>query len=157
MPIVVDVNVFTSVFDTQSQDHADFAPVKEWIEKRHGLLVYGGTKFKEELIQSHRRAKLVRLLRDAGCAVEISTRVVDELEADVRRKTTGTKCNDPHIVALLGASRCPLLCSKDKESFPFIKDRQLYPKGCVRVKIYSGPQNAPLLKPNLKATVLNAV
>ena len=46
------------------------SPVKEWIEEGSGFLVYGGSKFKQELLQSHRRARLVRLMRDGGRAVE---------------------------------------------------------------------------------------
>ncbi len=109
-------------------------------------MVYGGTKFKNELIQSYRRTRLLRTMRDAGYAVEISTTAVDAIEAEVAAKVKGTKCNDPHIIALLAAAKCALLCSLDKESFPFIKNRALYPKGSPKVRIYTSPRNANLLK-----------
>jgi len=158
MAIVIDLNVFPCVFDVQSERHADFAPVKAWIERREGFLIYGGSKFKDELLQSYRRARFVRTLRDAGCAVEISTLAVDTLEAEVRAKVKGTKCNDPHIIALLAAAKCALLCSWDKESFPFIKDKSLYPKGSPKVRIYTTLRNAALLKTKCeRGSIANAL
>lgn len=157
MAIVIDVNVFSCVFDVHSKHHADFAPVKAWIERRDGFLIYGGSKFKEELMQSYRRVRLVRALRDAGCAIEISLSAVDTLESEIKKRTQGTKCNDPHIIALLAAAKCALLCSRDKESFPFVKDRTLYPKGTPRVRIYTSLRNASLLLPCARASVANAM
>lgn len=157
MAIVVDVNVFPCVFDVQSQYHAEFSPVKAWIERRDGFLIYGGTKFKDELLQSYRRARLVRTLRDAGCAVEISTSTVDALESEIRAKVEGTKCNDPHIIALLAAAKCALLCSRDKESFPFVKDRTLYPKGSPKVRIYTSLRNAALLSKCDRRLIANTI
>lgn len=157
MAIVIDVNVFPSVFDIQSEYHSHFAPVKAWIERRDGFLIYGGTKFKNELLQSYRRARLVRTLRDAGCAIEISTSVVDALEAEVSAKVAGTKCNDPHIIALLAAAKCALLCSWDKESFPFIKNSSLYPKKSPKVRIYTALRHASLLKKCVRGSIANAL
>lgn len=155
MAIVVDVNVFPSVFDSQNEDHAEFLPVKDWIERREGFLVYGGTTFKEELLQSYHRVKLVRLLRDAGRAVEISQATVDALEVEIKEKTAGTDCDDPHVIALLAASRCPLLCSRDKRSFDYVKDKRLYPKACPKVRIYTGIRNIKLLKPCKREQIIN--
>lgn len=157
MAIVIDINVFACVFDAESEKHADFAPIKLWIEQRQGFLVYGGTTFKEELTKSsYRRARLVRTLRDAGCAIEISAPAVDALEVEIRQKVAGTNCNDPHIIALLAASKCALLCSHDRESFPFIKDRSLYPKGSPKVRIYTGRRNIHLLKKCFRDAIENA-
>lgn len=157
MAIVIDVNVFPCVFDIRSENHAEFAPVKAWIERREGFLVYGGTKFKEELLKSYCRSRFIRTLRDAGCAVEISSAAVDALEMEVREKIVGTKCNDPHIIALLAAAKCALLCSHDKESFPFIKDRSLYPKGSPRVRIYTSLRNVRLLARCARDSIANTL
>lgn len=156
MSIVVDVNAFPSVFDPSNEDHAEFSPVKSWIERGEGFLLYGGTKFKAELLQSHRRVKLIRLMRDAGLAVEIDGAVVDQLEAEIKAKVSSDDCNDPHIIALLVAARCGLLCSQDKESYPFIKNRALYPRGAPRVRIYTGKRNANLLKRCKRNEIANA-
>lgn len=157
MSIVVDTNVFGVVFDSSSVDHSEFAPVRDWIEKRDGFLLFGGTTYKNELFQSHRRTRLVRLLKDAGSAIEISTAAVDRIESQVRSLVSGTSCNDPHIIALLAAASCSLLCSRDKESFPFIKDKRYYPKGAPRVRIYTGSRNRKLLSPGHRSTITNTV
>jgi len=157
MAIVVDVNSFPSVFDPSNEHHADFMPVKEWIHRRDGFLIFGGTTFKTELIKSHHRARLVRLLKDAGMAVEIRDDIVDRLEQEVKKLTQGSACDDPHVIALLAAARCPLLCSQDKRSFPFIKNKAYFPKGSCKVRIYTGIRNASLLKPAKRSIIANAI
>lgn len=155
MTIVIDVNSFTSVFDPANDFHAEFAPVKDWIHRREGFLLYGGKLFKDELIRSHHRARLVRLMKDAGMAVEIREDLVDAAEAQVRTLLAGTSCDDPHVIALLIVSRCPLLCSQDKRSFPFVKDRSNYPKGTPKVRIYTGLRNIKLLKLTRPSDIAN--
>jgi hypothetical protein len=157
MTIVVDVNSFPSVFDPSNEHHADFLPVKDWIHRRDGFLIFGGTTFKNELIKSHHRSRLVRLLKDAGMAIEVRDEVVDRLEEVVKGLTQGSTCDDPHLIALLAAARCPLLCSQDKRSFPFIKDKSYFPKGSCKVRIYTGIRNASLLTPTKRSSIANAV
>ncbi len=157
MSIVVDINTFAMVFDSANKNHAEFAPIKSWIENREGFLLFGGTKYKEELFQSYRTVRLVRQLRDAGSAIEISSEAVDAIEVGVRKAIKGTNCNDPHVIALLAASNCSLLCSHDKESYPFMKCKSYFPKGSPKVRIYSGKRNVKLLQRCNRANIRNAV
>lgn len=156
MTIVVDVNSFPCVFDPANELHAEFSPVGEWIHRREGFLLYGGKTFKDELIKSHHRARLVRLMKDAGMAIEIREDLVDAAEAKVKTALAETTCDDPHVIALLMVSRCPLLCSQDKRSFPFVKDKSNYPKGTPKVRIYTGIRNIKLLKPTRPSDIANA-
>ena len=146
MCIVIDINSLAMVFNEDNARHADFSSVKSWIDGRCGFVVYGGTKYKAELAETVRYMRLLRLMRDAGQAISIRDEAVDEIERTVREKTNGTDCDDQHIIALLGAARCPLLCSVDNRSFEFVKDRSLYPKGAPVVKIYTSARNRKLLK-----------
>lgn len=146
MCIVIDINTLAMVFNEHNTRHADFAFVKNWIDGRGGFVVYGGTKYKAELAMTVRYMRLLRLLRDAGQAISIRDEAVDEIELIVRDKTDGTECDDQHIIALLGAAGCPLLCSIDSRSFEFVKNRRLYPKGTPPVKIYTSARNKKLLK-----------
>ena len=157
MAIVIDINTFAMVFDPANKNHADFAPVKAWVENRDGFLLFGGTKYKEELFQSYRKMRLVRQLKDGGSAIEICSRAVDAIEVGVRQAVAGTNCNDPHIIALLAAAHCSLLCSRDKESYPFIKCRDYFPKGTPKVRIYSGRRNVSLLQRCSKDDIKNVV
>ena len=156
MPIVIDANTFAMVFDSNNALHVEFSPVKEWIVRGDGFLLFGGTKFMEEMKQSRERLRLIRELKDTGKAIEIITATVDELEAKILEKTSQTKCNDQHIIALLAAARCDLLCSLDTDSFLFIKDKSLYPKGMRKVRIYSSSKNRELLKPAKKTKISNS-
>lgn len=146
MCIVIDINVIANVFNEESENHTSFFPVKKWIDSKEGVLVFGGSSYIDELKKMPRYMKLVRLLHDDGRAVRIKNCVVDKLEKGVIEKTSGTKCNDPHIIALLDASRCPLLCSNDSRSFEFIKNRNLYTNRRPKVKIYTSIKNISLLK-----------
>lgn len=155
MCIVIDINALAMVFNEANARHSDFAPVKYWIESSNGFLVFGGTKYKSELKKTVRYLRLVRQLRDGGRAVSIKDSAVDQIEAEVSKKIDGTDCDDPHVIALLAASRCNLLCSCDSRSFPFIKDRSLYPKGSPRVSIYTSTKNRALLKKSDPASLMN--
>jgi hypothetical protein len=75
----------------------------------------------------------------------------------VEAKTAGKNCNDQHLIALLAAAHCSLICSIDKKSYPFIKDRTLYPSGCPKVRIYCSARNASLLIRYRRVDIRNAV
>jgi hypothetical protein len=145
MSIVIDTNTIVAVFDPANTNYQEFASIRKWIESKQGILVFGGTKYKTELGRVGRTQRIVRLMRDAGLAVSICDRTVDEIQNDIEQKTRGTECDDQHIIALLAASWCTLLCSQDKRSFPFVKDRQLYPRGMPAVKIFSSSRNSSIL------------
>ena len=145
MCIVVDINTLAPVFSEGCVRNPDFFAIKEWINAGKGFLVYGGTKYKKELGKK-RYLRLIRQMKDAGRAVPIRDDVVDSMEATLLTKTKGMKCDDQHIIALLGASWCPLLCSADLRSFDYIKDRSLFPSGMPQVRIYTSARNADLLK-----------
>lgn len=156
MPIVIDSNTFAMVFDPNNALHSEFVAVKDWITRGDGFLLFGGTKFMKEMGQSPSRLRVIRRLKERGEAIEIETAIVDKLEEIIIKKTRQTKCNDQHIIALLAAARCHLLCSLDTESFPFIKEKTLYPRGMNQVRIYSSSKNKKLLKPAKKTKILNS-
>lgn len=154
MCVVIDINVLALVLNPYSGDH-NFQPMREWIEAGDGFLVYGGTKYKKELMKTPRYLRLIRLMKDAGKAAAIRDSAVDSNESVIRRKLGQSSHNDHHIVALLGAAHCPLLCSKDRSSFSLIKNWKLYPPGAPRVKIYCSIRNKNLLKRSSKASLRN--
>lgn len=156
MCIVIDVNALAMVFDGSNAKHNEFSPIKEWITDGKGFLVFGGKKYKRELEKLVQYLKIIRLLKDGGKAISIKDDVVDTIENNVIEKTTGTNCNDQHIIALLAASKCSLLCSTDISSFDFIKDRSLYPKKSPKVKIYKSIKNKNLLKKTKRNKICNA-
>lgn len=145
MCIVVDINTLAPVFNEQCQDHAAFAPVRMWILYGKGCLVYGGTKFKNELVRALRYLKLIRKLKDAHKACEIDATVVDAKETVVIEQTEGTDCDDQHIIALLSVSGCMLFCSADGRAVPYLHDRRFFPNRRQRPRVYRSARNADLL------------
>lgn len=156
MCIVIDINTLSMVFNSSNLRHPDFTAVRDYIDSRAGFVVYGGTKYKAELAEAGRYMRLLRQLRDAGKAITILDAAVDTIETRVCTLTQNTDCDDQHVIALLGAARCPLLCSVDNRSFPYVKDKSLYPKGSPSVRIYTSPRNKNLLK-KADPTVLSNV
>jgi hypothetical protein len=92
MCIVIDTNVLSMVFNDQNSRHSEFVLIKEWVEKRNGYVVYGGTKYKAELALAPRYLRLLRILRDAGKAICIRDEAVDALERTIHMNTIGTSC-----------------------------------------------------------------
>ena len=69
---------------------------------------------------------------------------VDRKEQEIKNISKGlTLFNDQHIVALVIVSGCCVVCTKDKESDRFLKDKRFYPKGAVP-KIYRSAGSAKL-------------
>jgi hypothetical protein len=146
MPIVVDINCLGSVFNPSAQRHDDFSPVKEYVMSGKGRLVFGGSGYMSELEKSRAYLTLFLNLRKTGQAVQINRDAVDAAEVLIRAKVDLSKCDDPHIIALLAVSSCPLLCTEDARSFPYVRDTSLYPPGRKKVKIYSSRRTAGLLR-----------
>jgi uncharacterized membrane protein len=157
MCIVIDSNTLAPVFNHKCCDHNDFRPIRDWIDRGDGFLVFGGTRYKQELKAAFRYLKLVRQMKDAGRAVAINDDLVDAEENRIRSKLAGTICNDQHIIALLAVSWCTLFCSVDSHSYTYIKDRSLYPPKMHRVRIYRSARNSSLLKRTDRNKVHNAV
>jgi hypothetical protein len=146
MCIVIDINTFSMVFDEANSNHCNFKPIRDWLQKRQGMVVVGGSKYLEELRHNHRHMKIINELRTAGLAIRVNDSIVDQMENHVKKQTVGTACNDHHIIALLGVSGSSILSSLDAESYPFVKDKSLYPSGSRKVRIYRSVRNKGLLK-----------
>lgn len=145
MCIVIDTNALAHVFNQNSKAHQDFEPVRHWVIEGEGRVVYGGAKYKEELLKAHRYLRLLRLLKDARRACEIKEDMVNAEHVRLEQATKGTDCNDQHIIAIFVVSGCRLFCSCDSSSDKYIKDESLYPKGHPRPSIYRSRNHKHLL------------
>ncbi len=52
MCIIIDVNALNEVFNTDSVNHLEFKPVRDWIIEGKGKVLYGGTKYRDELMRT---------------------------------------------------------------------------------------------------------
>lgn len=128
MCIVIDINTLASVFSSSSSDHADFQPVLDWILKGKGTVVYGGTHYKQELNRAGKYRGVILQLKTARKVAEIEQSAVDARERQLEEKIRESDCDDRHIIAILCVSGCQLVCSNDKRSYRFIKDKSNYAK-----------------------------
>jgi predicted nucleic acid-binding protein len=145
MCIIVDACTFASVFDVQSADHAHFHPVLEWLVDGKGKLVYGGTRYRDELRRSPRYLHLFVQFKKAGKIVEIEDAQVDAIQQHLEAYVSNPDFDDAHIVGIVTVSGCLLICTNDKRAIPYLKRVDLYPRGTTRPKIYSSRRNKRLL------------
>jgi len=144
MCIVLDINVIPNIFNNESKEHVEFKPVRDWIIDKKGKVVYGGTKYFDELSKMRQYLSLFVRLNGAGKAVVRDTQAVDKIQAEVEAIIQDKDFDDPHLVAILKESGCKLICSLDARAFPFLK-HHLFFKGKEKPKIYSSSRNKDLL------------
>jgi predicted nucleic acid-binding protein len=157
MCLVIDANVFSSVFNGLSSDHAEYEPVLAWITQGRGFIVYSGSKYKKELAQAHRYLQLFIELRKQGKVVEVNAVLVDQHEVVVNQLAGTKKCNDAHIIAIFRVSGCRLLCSNDQLSDKYIKNPALYLKRQKPPLIYRSVQHVHLLRNEHIVRIRNAM
>jgi predicted nucleic acid-binding protein len=146
MCIVVDTNTLSNVFKREDKKHTNFKPVLDWILEGNGKLIVGGSKFNDELFKEIAWfRKLFLQLVDLNKVVRIDNKKVDIRQAALEQLLKHRDFDDPHLLALIAESKCRVLCTGDKRAFPFIQDRNLYPKRVTPPAIYSARNNADLL------------
>lgn len=141
MCVIIDACVRDRVFS--SPPHPDAVPVREWIERRGGRVAYGGKILCDELFQSERARRQIRVWKQAGLASEFPQIAIDAETARVRAGGV-VRSNDSHVVALARVSGARTLYSTDVNLHIDFKNTQLVadPGG----KIYQGAHHRNLLE-----------
>ena len=145
MCIVIDTNVFSSVFHDTSPDHQEYKPVKDWITTGRGFLVYGGSKYKKELKNARKYLAIFGELQKQGKVKQVDHSLVDQHQRKVERIICDKNCDDTHLIAIFRVSSCCLLCSNDKRGDRFIKNRSLYLQHQKPPSIYRSKKHRRLL------------
>ncbi len=135
MCIVIDINALPCVFNEESECHDEFEPVERWILKGKGKIIIGGKKYMDELRKMPDYLKFFKDLEKRGKVVPLDNDEVNEREKEIESKVNDSKCDDPHIMAIIAVSKCKVL--SDKRSYKYIKNQAFYPEGVNRPKIYS--------------------
>lgn len=136
MCLVIDTCCLSMVFDPKNKNHRDYIPVLNWINGK-GRMIYGGTKYNEELGKAARYLAFVTELSRKRRTIQIPNSTVDQIAAELKRKCPEAKFDDEHIVALVLASRCCVVCTNDSVAIAYLKSAELFPEGS-RPKIYRG-------------------
>lgn len=141
MCIVIDINTLAPVFEKDNE----FLPVFDWIHNGKGKIVYGGSKYLDELPAKYH--PIFKSFKDANKAHYIDSSKVDEKTSWVTSTVVDKKFNDQHIVALLLVSKCKLICSRDIESYPFLQHSSFFTQK-TKPKIYKGLGSKKILSDN---------
>jgi predicted nucleic acid-binding protein len=144
MCIIIDTNTLAHVFNKEDKKHNEFIDVFYWIIEGNGKVVYGGTKYIEELSRT-KFLKLFRYLNTNNKAIFINSEKVDSEQKKIQKLISDKDFDDPHLPAMVIVSKCRLICSYDKRSIKFVTNKELYPKKYHIPKYYTGKRNKNLL------------
>ena len=145
MPIIIDTNCIVNVFDPKCVKHAEFSPVRDWIFSGKGKMVYGGTKYNQELGKLTKYLRIIRYLRENNKVIVGDKDAIDQWQTHVEGLRVNDDFDDPHLVAISAMTKCSLICSEDTRSIKYVKDKKYYPSGCKIPLYYTSSCNTNLL------------
>ncbi|WP_189629843.1 hypothetical protein [Roseivirga thermotolerans] len=143
--MIIDTNTFKSVFDVEAQDHDDFAPVYNWIIEGEGKIVFGGTKYKDELRCAYRYLKVFNQFARMRKVITVDDKEVDDYQVKLEEIEKHKDFDDPHLVSICYISKCRIICTNEKRAIPFLARKDFYPKNSPRPKLYTSKRNSDLL------------
>lgn len=133
MCLILDADRFSQFLDPGNRD---MKPVRDWINKQNGKIVYAPTeKIQDELNRHKSMQRRFSQYRQAGRIRIIDKEKVNEKE----NRLTGLSSNDKHIIALAIVSGVKLLISGDTNLHDDFKK-------IVRGKIYKNRSHKRLLR-----------
>jgi len=139
MCLVIDTCCLALVFEGDNKKHDKFIPVLKWITEGKGRMIYGGTKYDKELGKTIKILRIVGELRRASRAIHLEAAQVDPIANALKAKCPEPEFDDEHIVALVLASRCCVVCTDDKTAMHYLGRVDLFrDHGVARPKIYKG-------------------
>jgi len=100
MCLVIDTCCLSAVFDGKNKKHASFVPVLKWINGK-GRMIYGGTKYNDELGKAAKYLPYVAELSRKRQTVQIPNATVDPIAIALKLKFPEAAFDDEHIVASL--------------------------------------------------------
>lgn len=145
MCLIVDTNCFGCFFDESNQDYNEFAPAHNWFFNKEGKLMYGGTKFLDEMKKAGKYMKLILELNRQGKAIPLDKDAVDREEERIKSIEANPDFDDPHLIAMVIVGRCQIICTQDRRAAKFLKNKKFYPNEVMRPKLYTGKQCKNLL------------
>ncbi len=140
MCLVIDTNCFALVFNSNIKQHEKFIPVLKWITEGKGRMIYGGTKYNTELRRARWMLGIIAELSRKRRLIQMPNATIDQIATALKVRFPEAALDDEHIVALVIASRCSVVCTIDNTAISYLKRLDVfsdYP-GVERPKIYKG-------------------
>jgi|SRR5579872_2883589 len=139
MCALIDSCVLSKVFNRNDAEHKPFKAISRWISEGAGAIVYGGSTYAKQL-GTGRYLELFSKLRAAGRAFPVDGNAVDKRERLLKKMIPDKNFDDPHLIAIIGLSKCCILCTTDVRFRPYFKRKDLYPQGVKIPKVYTEKQ-----------------
>ena len=114
MCIVIDANIFSSIAYEGASAHSELKPLLKWISFGRGKVVYGGTKYGEEIAKHSKFGQWLKELEKKRKVVHIDDTRIDSTMDYLMNNVSGPDYDDHHILAIVFVSGCKLVCSSDK-------------------------------------------
>lgn len=143
--IIIDSCTLSSVFIPTSSDYDQFKDVSEAIYNGQCRMIYGGTKYIEELSKVRSVLRIILALSKKSKVRKLDDSAVDKRQMFVEKLINNPSFNDPHLPAIALVGNCHVICSKDKECMDFVKDKRLYPTHFKVPAFYTSKRNRILL------------
>lgn len=118
MCVVIDADTFSEISDNNNKD---FEPLRSWISQEGHTVIYGGSKYEEELSNHSKFLRYLKGLEHAGSTHKLNGQEVDNTQVFLERNFVLAKYNDHHIVAILFISGCKVASSHDQGFHKLIK------------------------------------
>lgn len=141
MCIIIDACVLPLVFKNEDPN---FIPVYNWIFKGKGKMVFGGSKYSEELDRLSRYLNIIQELSRINKVVVVDKEAIDLCVKRLKKIEPKPDFDDPHIVAIVEESGCRVVCTTDGRSDKYLKDKRFYKKS-KKPSIYRTKYHSNLL------------
>ena len=139
MCLIVDANRFGDFLD---EDAPDSQPIWDWLKRRGGCLVLGGSKYQTEIEKSpHTVARFAELKR-SGRVASVPSSAVDARHVELEA-SGALRSDDPHVIALAAVSGARTLYSFDDALIDDFRDKKLIDE--PRGKVYKRAEHRHLL------------
>jgi predicted nucleic acid-binding protein len=132
MCLILDANRFGDALS--SPPKPNYVPIVDWLTKHDsdGVVVFGGTKFLQEIARNDRARRWFVTLERSGRARPVDKTTVDAEERQVRRSNLCIS-DDEHLIALARVSGARVFCTEDADLFRDVRNARLLsnPRGRV--------------------------
>lgn len=152
--VLLDTNCFSHVFNCNDKRFGEFKAVLQWLCYGPGYLVYGGSKYLDELKKAERYLKVFSLLHVYNKVHVYDSASIDSEQERITRLVDDERFDDPHLPAIVIVSKCQVICTGDDRCIPFLKRKDIYDGRVACPKFYTGENCSHLLKPKYVGTNL---
>lgn len=141
MCAIIDACVFTQVFNEKKRER--FGPLVDWITKKDGKLIIGGSQYAKE-VGGEKCLGILTEYEKKNRLVKLNDASVDALQASLKVTEPSPEFDDAHLVAMAAISRCCVICTDEKRAIKYIKREEFYPQHMRPPRIYRNSGHAAL-------------